>query len=175
MERELYDEWQRLEGEAMAALKRLPKRDGVLPECHALLLPSFEDCRSYTILIPTVNSSKPTIGVKRTWRRRDDLAKFENPVVRLRYSPNLQPSIDEQEVVVARDVVDGILERAASLRVPAHVRERMVGLDGESFVLSFGTGFVSTRFEWWVRAPEVWESLEGLLTDVVHLVESGLT
>jgi hypothetical protein len=175
MEQEFHGEWRRLEEEATAILKRLPERDGVLPECHAVMLPSFEDCRSYTILVPALNSSIPTLGVRRVWRRRSDLAKFEAPIIRLRYGPKLQPAIDEEEVVLARDVADGILERAASVRVPACIRERTVGADGESYVLSFGSLFVSTRFEWWSHTPEGWDPLEVLLRDIARVVESGLT
>jgi hypothetical protein len=52
MDRELMEEWGRLDVEARAILKRPPVRDGVLTECHAVVLPSlFENYRSYTILV----------------------------------------------------------------------------------------------------------------------------
>jgi hypothetical protein len=175
MEHEFEGDWRRLEEEAVATLMRLPERDRSLPECHAVILPSFEDCRSYTVLVSPPDSSVPIRGVKRTWRRHVDLAKFEGPVVRLRYGPTLQPTIDEQETVLPREVAASILERAAGTRVPPCIRERIVGADGETYVLSFGGLFVSTRFKWWSHPPEGWEPLEMLLRDIARAVDDGLT
>jgi hypothetical protein len=175
MEQEFHVEWRRLEDEARAVLQRVPERDGVLPECHAVVLPSFEDCRSYTILAPTMNSSAQAVGVRRVWRRHIDLAKFDGPVIRLRFGPKLQPTIDEQEVLLPAEIVNRVMERAARVRVPACIRDRTVGADGESYVLSFGRLFVSTRFEWWSQVPEGWEPLQVVFKDIAHVVESGLT
>jgi len=175
MEKEFEGEWRRLEEEAVATLMRLPERDRALPECHAVVLPSFEDCRSYTILSARPDSSKPLVGVRRVWRRRVDLAKFESPVIRLRYGPKIQPTIDEEETALPRETVTSILERAAGARVPARIRERTIGTDGETYVLSFGDLFVSTRFKWWSHAPEGWESLEILRRAIAHAVDGGLT
>ncbi len=173
MEREFQGEWDRLEREARATLMRLPDRERGLPECHAVLLPSFEDCRSYTIFVRATDASEAPIGVRRVWRRLVDGAKFEGPVIRLRHGPKLQPTIEERETVLSPDVVAGILARAAAIRVPARIAERAMGADGESYVLSFGGLFVSTRFAWWCDPPPGWEPLAGLLNDVVRAIDGG--
>ena len=173
MEQEFEGEWRRLEEEATAALMRLPERDRASPECHAVLLPSFEDCRSYTLFVPPPGSQP--IGVRRVWRRHVDLAKFEGPVIRLRYGRKIEPTIDEHEVVLSRDTVAGILERAAATEVPPRIRERIAGADGETYVLSFGGLFVSARFEWWSQPPKGWEPLDMLLRDIAQAVDGALT
>jgi hypothetical protein len=173
MEREFEAEWRRLEEEATATLMRLPDRDRALPESHAVMLPSFKDCRSYTIFVPPPGFQP--VGLRRVWRRHFDLAKFDGPVIRLRYGPKIQPTIEEHEVVLSRDTVAGLLERAAGTRVPVRIPERTAGADGETFVLSFGGLFVSTRFEWWSYPPKGWEPLEVLLRDIAHAVDGGLT
>jgi len=175
MEREFEAEWRRLEGEATANLLQVAERERAWPECHAVILPSFEDCRSYTILRPPADSPAPPLGVRRVWRRHLDLGKFEAPVIRLRHGPKVQPTIDEQEAVLSPDAVASILERAAGTKVPARISERRAGADGETYVLSFGDLFVSTRFTWWCDPPEGWEPLELLLRDIAHAVDDGLT
>src|SRR5262245_60613888 len=103
---------------------------------------------AYTLLLPTTNSSEPPLGVRRRWRRRMDEGNFDGPFVRLEHAVNLAPTIEEQEVVLPRHLVDTILERAAGLAVPASIRQKAFGTDGESYMLFFGSLFVTTRFEW---------------------------
>ena len=173
MEQELYGEWRRLEDEALAILEKMPERDGALAECHAVLLPSFDDCRSYTILVPPPTWSGQAIGVRRVWRRRDDLARFESPVIRLRYGPKLHPTIDEQDLTLPQEAVGRILERAADAKVPARIRHGMWGADGETYVLTFGGIFVSARYQWWCEPPDGWQVLEALLRDIASTMDSG--
>jgi len=145
-----------------------------LTECHAVVLPSFDDYRSYTILVPALNSSAQPLGVRRIWRRRDDLGKFEGPVNRLRHGSKLRPSIDEQDVALLTEDAEAILQRAVKATVPAYVRQSTVFADGEAYVLSFGHLFVSTRFEWSSEPPTGWQPLEVLLKAIADAVESRL-
>lgn len=175
MKREIYGEWRRLEEEASAILRDAPKRDGFSPECHAVILPAFEDACSYTILAAAPNSSAPMLGLKRVWKRNLDLAKLEGPVLRLRYGPTLRPTIEERQADVPRQFVESVLERAADLKVPSRVRAETVGADGANYVLCFGRLFTSTRFEWWSSRPNGWEPLGTLLSEITEGVDRGLT
>jgi hypothetical protein len=173
MEREFEVEWQGIESDATAFLLNPPLKDAHFVECHAVMLPSFEDCSAYTLMASGADASSALV-VRRVWRRGSDLAKFEGPVIRLKYGPKLQPTIEEEQASVCRELVDGILDRAANLRIPPCIRERTAGFDGESYVLSFGSLFVATRFQWWCEPPEGWEGLGRLLHEVVDVVKGGL-
>jgi hypothetical protein len=87
--------------------------------------------------VPGDGDKGATCGVKRVWRRRIDIAKFENPITRLKYPRTLEPAIEEQDVPLFPERVNEILARAAALEVPARSRENVIGLDGVLRVLSF--------------------------------------
>ncbi len=174
MEREFHGEWQRLEEQATAILMRPPVRDRYSSECHVVTLPSFDDGRAYTLMISGLNGPEGPLGIRRVWRRHVDLAKFDGPVIRLRYGPKLEPTIDQEDAPVGRQLVDGILERAANLRIPPYVREKTIGTDGVSYVVSFGGYFLATQLQWWCEPPAGWEDLAVLLHQVVDAVEGGL-
>ena len=175
MDPEFYKEWHRLEDEAREMLERRPTRNGLRPECHAVVLPSFEDCSAYTLMVPGFNSPGAPHGVKRVWRRRSDLAKFNGPVIRLRYGTKLEPTIEEHEVPLSPESVSEILVRAADIRVPARIPVNGVGTDGVTHVLHFGELFLASRFEWWGDPPSGWEALKELLEMTASVVEGGLT
>ncbi len=175
MQPEFYEEWRRLEKQAKATLERRPERQGFRSECHAVVLACFEDCPAYTLMVPEGNDSRLPCGVERVWRRRTDLAKCHDPIIRLRHGPQLEPTIEEQEVPLAREPVDEILAPAADLKVPARPPLKSVGIDGVTYVPLFGELFLAARFRWWGEPPSGWEGLHGLLQKTVNLVESGLT
>ena len=174
VEREFNEEWLRLEEQATAILMCPPQIEAHLPECHAVVLPSFDDCRAYTLLAPGLNAAGPVLGVRRIWQRRSDRAKLDSPVLRLKYGPKIEATIEQQQAPVGRDRLEGILGRAANLRIPPCIRDRSVGTDGESYVLSFGGLFLATRFEWWCDPPAGWEGLATLLREISDAVDSSL-
>jgi hypothetical protein len=172
---EFHEQWQALESAATAALTKPAVRDNVRARCHCVFLPSFEDCRAYTVLLPSQTSSLPPLGVRRVWRRTGDLAKFESPMIRLRYGPKLEPTMEESEAPLERAVVQALLGAASSMRIPAHPEQAQWGADGESYVLEFPGSFLSSGFRWWGDPPPEWEVLRELHANVARAVEGGLT
>jgi len=172
---EFHEQWQALESAANAALKRAAVRDDLQAKCLCVFLPSFEDCRAYTVLLPSPRSPLRPLGVRRVWRRHADLAKFETPVIRLRYGPKLEPTIEESETVLEQAAVEALLDAANSMRVPARPAQSQWGVDGESYVLDLPGSFLSSHFRWWGDPPSGWEPLRDLHSNVARTVEGGLT
>ena len=172
---EFHEQWRALESAARAALTRSAVRDDLQAKCHCVFLPSFEDCRAYTVLLPSPRSPLPPLGVRRVWRRKMDLAKFESPVMRLRYGPKLEPTVEENEAGLEREVIEMLLGAASSMSVPAHPEQPQWGADGEAYVLDFPGSFLSSQFRWWGEPPSGWETLRDLHIKVAGVVEGGLT
>jgi hypothetical protein len=172
---EFHGQWQALESAASAVLTTSAVRGDLQAECLCVFLPAFEECRAYTALLPSPRSSLPPLGVRRVWRRTNDLAKFESPVIRLRYGPKVEPTIEESEAVLERAVIETLLGTANSMRVPAHPEQMQWGTDAASYLLEFPGSFLSSRFRWWGEPPSGWEPLRDLHARVAEIVEGGLT
>jgi hypothetical protein len=173
MDPEQQREWRRLEEQARAILELPPVRTGLTPECHAVAIPSFEDCCSYTLLMPGADIGAPR-GVRRVWRRHDDSAKLESPVVRLAHPRELQPMIEERESELPASRALDFLAHAAATPVIVRQAPAAFGVDGTTSILSFGHHFVATRFRWWSKPPAGWEVLEDLLREITSLIETEL-
>jgi hypothetical protein len=174
VDEEFHKDWQRLEKEAVATLELRPKCVGFTPECHALILSSFEDCTSYTLMVPWHGEAARPTGIRRIWRRQQDLAKFETPTIRLRYGAKVTPTLDEREVFLEATPVDELLSRVAGLTVPVRLPPPQVGADGTGYVLLFGELFLASRFQWWEHAPVGWKGLEAFLQETRQLIDSAV-
>jgi hypothetical protein len=172
---EFQEQWQALESAASAVLTTWAARDDLQAKCSCAVLPAFDDCRAYTLLVPSPRSSLRPVGVRRIWRRKDDLAKFESPVIRLRYGPKLEPTIEESEAVLERSVIERLLSVANGMRVSARPEQMHWGTDGDSYVLEFPGSFLSSRFRWWGEPPSGWEPLRDLHAKIAGAVDGGLT
>jgi len=167
-------EWYQFEEEARASLLSPPRRFGFTVECHAVLLPSFKDCRAYTLLDAGARESHPVVGVRRIWRRRNDREIIDAQGDRPADSPRLTSTIELSHAPMARELLDDILGRAAELRIPPNFLQRRTGCDGTTYALSFGEHFVAARFEWWQEPPAGWEGLGLLFDEVVSAVDDAL-
>jgi hypothetical protein len=174
MEREFYEELRRLEEEANVRLEARPEISGLKVACHAMVLPSFSNCTSYTLMVSWPDASSRATGVKRVWRREADLAKFEGPTIRLRYGPRLLPTIDQRETTLDPALVATVLARATALQVPPRVPLQQIGADGTSYVMVFGDLFLSSRFAWWEEAPPGWDGVHALLQETASLIDGAL-
>jgi hypothetical protein len=96
-------------------------------------------------------------------------------VIRLRYGPKVEPTIEESEAVLERAVIETLLGTANSMRVPAHPEHMQWGTDAASYLLEFPGSFLSSRFRWWGEPPSGWEPLRDLHARVAEIVEGGLT
>ena len=173
METEHRREWEALERMARAWLETPPSRPGVHAELHAVVLPTFEDGHAATLAMPLAHSGAAPLGVHRTWRRALDLAKLETPIARLKHGPRLQPTLEERDSALPREVAEELMRRAAQLRVPVHVSAG-VTLDGVVRILRLGKPFSTARFAWNGDPPPGWEGLAELARELAASIESAL-
>jgi hypothetical protein len=111
--------------------------------------------------------------VHRTWRRALDHAKLETPIARLKHGPRLQPTLEERDGALPREVAEELMRRAAQLRVPVHVSAG-VTLDGVVRILRLGKPFSTARFAWNGDPPPGWEGLAELARELAASIESAL-
>lgn len=137
---------------------------------QALVLPSFQDCYAYEILVSAEKPSEPA-GVRTLWRKIADLEKLRNPVVRLKYGVQVEPTIEESVVNLPEDDVKSLLTLADNLRVSPRILNPLRGIDGISYEVSFGDLSARSRFEWWAKPPAGWEPLHDLAQRIRELVD----
>ena len=167
-------EFKLLQDEALARLHAGANRKGYLSQFRAIALPSFEDSRAYEILLP-VSNAVLAIAVRTIWRRSIDAEKFRNPMVRLQHGfVALQPTIEETQVSIQLEPINKLLSKAGALRLPAHIASPTFGVDGTSYELAFGGGFVEANFKWWCKAPRGWELLSDLFAEMEALVKNTI-
>lgn len=172
MEKEQVVEFKLLEDEALTTLHAGANRKGYISQFRAIVLPSFEDCRAYEVLLPASNTVL-AIAVRTVWRRSIDIEKFCDPVVRLKHGFDpLRPTIEETQVSIQAEQFTKLLSKAGIVTIPAHIASHRFGLDGTSYELVLGENFVEARFRWWHKAPRGWEPLSDLFGEIEAMVEN---
>jgi hypothetical protein len=158
-----------LQEDALHLLRTGTQRPRCTRELHVLVLPSFDDCRSYEYFQPHGGIGDMAVAVRTVWRREVDLAKLRNPVDRLRYGigNRLSPTLEHTEMTGVSKSLEQLLEMAKGLRIPAAVESTAFGVDGTTYQLSFGHLPLS-QFSWWGSVPVGWERLE----EIVHETEA---
>ena len=80
-------------GKAVLRLRGDIERAGYHHEIHGIVLSSFGDCVRYDLLVSKEGTR--ALGIKTTWRQKDDLARFRDPLTevaaRLSASPLGRP------------------------------------------------------------------------------------
>jgi hypothetical protein len=174
MDRELQKEWQTLEEDALRSLRApADPGSGYVPEAFALIAPSFDDCRAYTISRSRRDTGAPARGYLKIWRRATDLGKLETPLARLRHPGSLLPTIELSRVEIPLMSAKALIERIANAHVPPFVQREMFGTDGTSYELRFGQSFLTSEFRWWESPPDGWQPLDQILRDIQALVEGA--
>lgn len=173
MEADLHDEWPRFEAEARRVIDGDPGAGGGL-KLQAVVHPSFDDSSSYAVVVPVKPRGAPPRWTKRIWRRHIDRARFESPVVRLRHGSQLEPTIHDFEAQLPEAEVAALLARTSNLKVSPRPTGSFMAIDGTSYRLVIHDGFTSSRFEWWARPPSGWDEINGLLRDLVAIVDEAL-
>ena len=76
----------------------------------------------------------------------------------------------EQKYIIAPAELQEIFKAVHSARIPPYVG-REIGLDGESYELTFGESWERTSYSWWMRAGADWEPLEEIAGMVLSLAQ----
>jgi hypothetical protein len=171
MEKEQQGELITLQEEAMRILRRGSTRPNYTRELHLVVLPSFQDCRSYELFLPRPGADLTAVAVRMVWKKDVDLAKFASPVVRLTHGIGapLSPTFEQAEITTVSKDIDRLLNAATTIRVSARVHTSVFGLDGTLYEISFG-GFVFAQFRWWNIAPAGWEPLQEIVQEIETLM-----
>jgi hypothetical protein len=141
-------------------------------------MPSFEPWHMYALHVGSDGTAR-AIGFRSTWdhakdRSASDAINDENPIVRLRLRAALEPTIVTEEAQVSPEAATATASRAAGLVVPTTVSKHSIGLDGCSYELVVGDGFLESQFRWWNKAPTEWRELEEVANDVTFEIERAL-
>jgi hypothetical protein len=175
MEKEQAGELKRLESDALVRLRAGVNRKGYIGKFRAIVLPSFDDCHAYEILLPARSADLPGVAARTIWRRSSDVEKLRNPVAQLKYGlAPLEPTIEEVQAAVPLEPITNLLSKAGAARIPACIVHHRFGLDGTSYELVLGNGFVEARFKWWCDAPTGWEPISTLFGEITALVDNAI-
>lgn len=175
MEQEQADEFRRLQSDALVRLRTGLNREGYLGKFRAIVLPSFEDCHAYEILLSPRSADVPGVAAKTVWRRSIDAEKFRNPVARLKHGLGpLEPTIEEVQTGLPLEPITKLLSKAGAATIPACIVHHRFGLDGTSYELVLGGGFVEARFKWWCDAPTGWEPISTIFGEIKALVDNAI-
>jgi len=156
MQDEHYDEWVRLSQVAARELR------GEFGAFQLALLPSFGNEVVWSVYGP---HKKDGSHVEiRTWRRDLDLAKFENPLVRLRFPTTLSPTVEIEQKTLSEGWVSQRLDELGKLQVPVVQQKAGITLDGS--LAEFRASGVSLAWSFG-HPPFGWESLENWFKDTL--------
>lgn len=70
--------------------------------------------------------------------------------------------------------INNLLLKARAATIPVHIAHHGIGLDGTSYELVLGGGFVESHFKWWCDAPTGWEPLSTLFSEIKSLVDEAV-
>ncbi len=175
MQKEQLKEFARLQGDAFARLRAGVHRTGYISRFRAIVLPSFEDCHAYEILLSPRSTDIPGIAVRTVWRRSIDVEKLRNPVARLKHGLGpLEPTIEEVQSVVPLEPITELLSKAGAATIPACIVHHHFGTDGTGYELFLGGGFVEAHFKWWCDAPTGWEPISTIFGEIKALVDNAM-
>lgn len=109
----------------------------------------------------------------KSWGVFEEPDRFRVRLVRVYRTDNGVKNIGS-ETFFPVDAVAARLSQLHELRLRPFVGRHLIGLDGPTFSLRFGTGFASTTMSWWCDAPEEWRELEGVFHSLREDFEARL-
>ncbi|CAN5577595.1 hypothetical protein BH09VER1_BH09VER1_31970 [soil metagenome] len=136
-------------------------------------LPSFHDQTRTDLFTPRRLAGRSSFVAVTTWRRLADTEKLRDPVERLKYPRELEPTIEHQSTDVASDIVASVISDLSVITLPSiRPLESTLGLDGTSYRFFFNQGYFSLDFSWWCEGPEVWKGAARQIEEIVSRLES---
>lgn len=159
MERENQIEWIRFQDTALEILRKIKHERG-RRLLQLLVIPSFEIVNSYNIF-RIISHNQPTSYLVKTvnWRYDLDLEKFRTPLERLKYPATLVPTLESKSSPITAETVEQILDQFRHISLPMWTDNKALGLDGTSYEIQLGDGFLLSRFHWWHEQPTEWQQL----------------
>jgi hypothetical protein len=175
MEQEHFKEWQRLQETALTTLRNGNYSQGIRL-LYLLVMPSWEPSTNYEIYTtPAWHLSASHVVMATRWRGDIDAAKFDTPIERLKHPHTLTPTFETQSFETTTEFVDGILDKFTAISIPTLTNTDVWGLDGTSYEVGLGNGFVWSCFRWREEPPPEWQSLGILFHDTLHELEKTTT
>jgi hypothetical protein len=176
MDVEQQDEWRDLRGRAEFALRRgvQLRRRGCRTErlAQILVMPSFSSWSSSEVFRVASDEQEEFIASRMTWDLGSDAARLATPVERLRHPRALEPTLLRSQHPLPHDAGSKIVTDASSLQVLLAPRQRVMGLDGTSYLLTLGDHFAELSVRWWERPPDNWAAVGNFAASLVQVVDS---
>ena len=172
LEAEQLEEWYALERQALEQLRagNVARGTGVRQVFQLLVLPSYEAARSWEVC-QDVKAENRCFAIRSVWHRRTDLSKLDTPVVRLRYSRPLAPTIEVRQWPLEIGWVEATRAKLKNLLIPAMVESGVIGCDGTCYEVVFDAGFEKARYHWWEEPPPGWSPLNQWLQETLQALE----
>lgn len=172
MEKEQQKEWFKFRKAAVELVRAGGQPFGTKRLIQLLILPTFESTVGYEICGPATPKYNNWLAVMTRWRFDLDVAKFSNPVERLKHPYPLHPTIERATIHTTAGVVETALARFRSLTVPVSSSRDILGLDGTSYEVVLGDFWTSSRFHWWGEAPTEWKPIGTAFQEVLPQLEA---
>ena len=170
---DLQREFQLLAAKAKERLKEIPQSGSHRRVFSFWEMPSFTPHTCCTVYAPLrhANNVQPLASFT-VWRNDLDLEKFRTPIERLKYSRDLQPSIEEDSVFLTNNEIDVITQTLRAISIPIFIEpSRVVGCDGTSFEFQADFNFCDASLHWWEDQPQIWRPLTEAVRNIVRGIE----
>lgn len=157
-------EWSELEEKAMYLLSHphlLPEQKGLGKFHLALRLWHYPAFEKYTVWLVYRGVKDDTSCLLRevVWDMQDEAERMLNPLEGLKRGFHIEPTFRTRTIEIKREETDNRLAELQSLSLPAFIHSDRIGLDGESFGIAVGTGFLNAQVSWWCDGPEEWQQV----------------
>src|SRR5947209_15652530 len=116
---DLQQEFQLLSAKAKQQLKNIPASGSCRHVFSLWTMPSFSPSYRWTIFspVPRAKESRPFASYT-VWRSDLDREKFRSPVERLRHPKELAPTVEDEEVWLTEDIIQGFEQSIRGIAIP---------------------------------------------------------
>jgi hypothetical protein len=140
------------------------------------VFPSFDLTYIWVFYTPCEqNKSSGPIAQKLAWRTDFDLAKFSNPIERMKYGPQIEPTIESCKFDITTEWLINKKSELKDITIPMYIStEFMLGLDGTTYEFECLQGFHKLSLRWWHDGPKVWMPLTEWASALLEEMNSKL-
>ena len=172
-------EWSELEARAAFLLEHPAELPGQeeLGRCRCELRlwhhPSFDPYTVWSIYQSRKDEQHSLLN-QVVWDRPNDVEQMFNPMEGLKQGFHTTPTLRAQTVKILREGVKSRMAELERISLPAFVQNHPFGLDGETFGIASGTGFVNAQVSWWEEGPTEWQELVNWFHDTTRYFSAYL-
>lgn len=150
-------EWREHETQATYLLEHphlLPEQKGLGKFQLALRLWHYPAFEPYTVWL--VYRGENCLLREVIWDRQTDANRILDPLEGLKYGFQTIPSFRIRSVELVGEEIDRRLSDLKRISLPVFIQSNTIGLDGETFGITIGNGFLNAQVSWWCKGPQEW-------------------